>query len=364
MAWDVSDAYLSQIAQSHQATGLARVCLPSGDVLAEIPVRSGQIEADADRPVLRSARIDLLDSTGEFIPRGYGDLLHPWTGNELRLFRSVTLPDGAVETIPMGVFRIGAPTVEQSAEGATISLDGFDRSSRVAANAWTYVVSAFGKTMPEAIRDALLDRFPALPVSVAESDQVAPSVWFYPGMEDNPWVNIIDLAKAGAWAVEVDRLGVAVAKPDITPSGVARIWTEGPTCTVTDVRRELPAADGPNGVLAMGGDVRRSFRVEKWVEDPAHPLWRGGRYGEVAEVLSEQFADETAAEAAVDKRLAEILTGVTGVSVSMIPDAALDVRDRVQLEAPRVGISGLFTVRRIACPAGSAGTMQVELEAV
>ena len=357
--YPVSDAYLAAIAGSHQQTGTALVCRPSGDVVASLPVKvGGSVTADSTRSIVRSMQVELMDEDRLYAPRQPGDLLHPWSGNEVRLVSTVTLADGGTEDVPLGVFRPEAGT-DQDATGVTISLTGLDRAGRVAANAWPYTVSTSGKTFTQALRDGLLDRYPTLPVSIESTAALAPRMVWFGYNNSDPWRDLLALAQAAGWRLGIDRSGVGVAGTP-PPSPVVREWTEGPTCTVTKVTRALPSPNGPNGVVGIGGNERRGWRAEAWVEDPTHPLWRGGSYGEVCEVLrGDSWASQADAQAAVDARLAEILSTPVNVSVQVTPDPALDPGDRVRLTAPTSGVFGDFEVIKTNFTFG--GVMDVDL---
>jgi hypothetical protein len=70
------------------------------------------------------------DGTLGLVPTSPTDLLAPY-GNDLLVKRGVVYPDGTVELVSLGVFRIETIDVDDSNDGVKISLTGLDGSAKV-----------------------------------------------------------------------------------------------------------------------------------------------------------------------------------------------------------------------------------------
>lgn len=117
MAWPVSEDYQTVIAGPHRVQRVADVIVGGTVAYRDLPVTGGRITVDSRQRVRRQCSLTITPTLpiGAYEVRGALattltgiDATHPlrWTGPEIRIRHGVTFPDGLVEWIPAGVFRI------------------------------------------------------------------------------------------------------------------------------------------------------------------------------------------------------------------------------------------------------------------
>jgi hypothetical protein len=99
---------------------------------------------------------------------------------------------------------------------------------------------------------------------------------------------------------------------------------------------------------------------EAWDENPSSPTYRYGEYGEVPADPVETSRYGTVGQARAHARglLAKTLGGDQEIELEHSPNLALTVSDRVWLELPGQGLSGLFVVRKIETVIGNPAAPQ------
>lgn len=117
MAWPVSEDYQTVIAGPHQVQRVADVIVGGVVTYRDLPVTGGTITVDSRQRVRRQCSLTITPTLpiGTYEVRGALatnlngiDGTHPlrWTGPEIRVRHGVVFPNGLVEWVPVGVFRI------------------------------------------------------------------------------------------------------------------------------------------------------------------------------------------------------------------------------------------------------------------
>src|ERR1035437_8497903 len=115
--------------------------------LTQGKVTAGIVDIDETRAVRRLLTNLLIESMGrpadQVIPALQNDLLHPASGNEIRVYRGFVYSDGTEEFVPMGVFRISKPVVNDKIGELNVTLNGNDRSAWISRIKWQspYVIT-------------------------------------------------------------------------------------------------------------------------------------------------------------------------------------------------------------------------------
>lgn len=130
----VSTTYLNALSTSHEVDVNISLQRAKTTILAGIPFLDGSITADGNAWVRRTLTLTLPPTieTGPYTNTPIRDLIRSET-DELKIVRSVVLPDGSRETLPLGVFRIDE-VPDSFNDIAPVTITGFDRAADNADN--------------------------------------------------------------------------------------------------------------------------------------------------------------------------------------------------------------------------------------
>ena len=272
-------------AMSTQQQVMVRVDVYSneGDYITTLPsVVGGSVTVDATATTRRTCQLTIqsLGVDGDMAKWGYslvpetvGDLLHPATGNELYIYRGFAYPDGTHDLAALGVFRMTKPAVQDTGDGVTITVNGFDRSGYISRIKWTSVYSIQANTdLGTALKNLLTDRWSGLnplTFSFVPTNPIPPG---YPGAgnhlniptttygtdlanSNDPWADAVGLALAAGMDLFFNPNGVCVMRPLSTVGqavSFSTLYVVGENCTMVEAGRTLDETATYNGVLLIG----------------------------------------------------------------------------------------------------------------
>jgi hypothetical protein len=183
---------------------------------------------------------------------------------------------------------------------------------------------------------------------------------------DDPWDACIGLAKSIGCEIYFDVNGSVVIAPptdvDASPSADFT-YVESQKSTLTSLKKSFSDEQAFNGVIVTGespGDDKPPVRAEAWDLEPSSPTYRYGPYGEVPEFVNDTNV-KTAAEAQrnADSILRRHLGAPSQLSCSAWTNPALEAGDIVQIERPRMGVTGLYTLDAFNIPLRKDGTQNL-----
>lgn len=362
----VSAAFTSALSASHTVASRADVCTTAGQVLATLDVVGGSVTADETAAVRRTCSATIIDRAGTLVPYTAGDLLHPASGNELRLYRGVRYADGTEETVPLGVFRLSRPRISDSVDGLTIDVQGYDRAKRIQRSRWVdpYMIPS-GTNVATAVQALLDDRWgPGLTYSLMTTTRTTPAVTFGVERDNDPWKDAQSLAAAIGAELFFGPAGQVVMRPipDAATSPPVASFVEGAGSTMVSVTRDLDEDRTYNGVIVVGEGTGTPVpvRYDAWDANPYSPTYYLGPYGKVPYFLtSSLITTQAQAQEAAEGQLRRVLGTFEQVTVEAIPQPALEPGDVVRITRARSVIDGLNVIARTTCPLGPDGTMQV-----
>jgi|GEM_PF-5350473 len=304
-------------------------------------------------------------SYDQLVPTKIGDLLHPLTGNELRIFSGYRYPDGTTELAPGGVYRMTKPKVVDTGDKIEISITGNDRAFEVDRRRWTapYPITT-SPTLSAAIHDAMDSRMPGLVYNLAPTTMTVPSITLgTQGASSTPMADLIAMATAGGMELFFDADGVVIMRPvpDPTTSLVVMNFAEGKNCTLTEIDRTLDETMAYNGVIATSSAAGVAVPVQAavWVTDPNSPL-NPAVFGYVPYFYDSPFLTTTAqCTSAATAILQTLLTAYDDTAFTAAQNAALTCGDCLGLVRSRIGISGNYVASAIAMSATPGAPMTV-----
>ena len=351
----VSPRFQAAVVQSHSVATSAVVTDLTGETRAVLSVIGGSVTADSKQVVRRSCSVTLTDPTGDLTAVNAGDLLTPY-GNELTLQTGITYSDGTTELVPLGVFGLIKYGISVTHGGLVITLDGQDRSRRVARSPFVDVlVIAAGTNAGTAIQQIITSRLPGTTFSFMPVFATLPLTTYDIGKD--PWVACVDIAAGLGAEVFFDSYGDCVLRPvpDPATAVVAWMFTDGPAGLAASWIRSLEDSNSANYVLVTGQNPGNTTAVSAVAQDsnPNSPTYTGGPYGTVAVHITDQTVTTNAqAQARADAELlrhqglAEVVEGDVVCLPMLVPG------DVATIMSSRAGINGRYVLDGVTYPLG------------
>lgn len=363
--------FLTEIRRSHQVYAYVDVIGPNQEPKRLIAI-DGEVSVDRTAQVRRGARITCIDPEGNLVPQGDLGLLTPY-GTEIRPYRGVRYADGTIEVYPLGVFRLADAEFEESAAttggaGVRISLTMYDRSRTVARDRFTNIYTIpKGTNVITAIKLIIARTFPNAEYDVVSTGVAVgePKVF---DASDNPWDACVELAKSAGCEVYFDVDGVVVIAPPTDVDAMPApdfTYIEGQRNTMTSLKKRFSDDKAFNGVVVTGespGDDKPPVRAEAWDLEPSSPTYRKGPYGEVPDFVNDTNVKTVAeAQRMADSLLKQHIGQPSQLSCSAWTNPALEAGDVIQVERPRMGVTGLYTLDAFNIPFRKEGTQNLTI---
>lgn len=351
-----------------------------GEVVAEdIQVLSGNVMEDTQAAVRRRCNLTLSGVDPMLLlPGSSYDESPLWPiGNELSLRAGVRYKNGAIETIPLGLFRISKPRLVVDSNDFRITIDAYDRSRTISRNRFTdsYVV-ALATDYATSIKTIIQDRMPIL----ADADFVfmktdgtdggpvytTPALIFAP--QDDPWEAVRAMATAIGAELFFDGSGKCVLRPQADPLFTPPVWEyiSGPTSLLEGLGRDLDDETAYNGVIAVGQNTDNALvpRGEAWDTSPTSPTYYDPNqphlsvYGAVPYFYtSEYFTTNAQCVAAAQGLLVKVLGVLESVDLGMFPNPAHEGNDVIKITEPNTGVDAVYLLDQFNLGLGFNGTM-------
>ena len=283
---------------------------------------------------------------------------------------STTIEVEEDEYVPLGVFLITNVEIGTQGGGTTVTINGSDRSLRVARARWTqpYTVDS-GTNVATGITELLADRWTDVETAFSDTAETLNRAVFGLETENDPWKDARKLAAAAGLELYFDPDGIARLDPvqDYETATPDLAYLEDEEAMVLDLARSLTNETTYNGVIATGegSEASATFRAEVWDDDPESPTYRYGPFGEVPTFFSSPLltSDEQAAKAATT-----ILANKRGtqeaVSWSQIVDPSLDVGDVIRVVNAATKVDRLMVLDRLSIPLSPAAAMSATARTV
>jgi hypothetical protein len=365
--YDVSPTFLQLVQQSH--TSVVRLdVLDNGEVIDTVVPTSGSVSVDGNRDTRRTMTVSFNDPA--LVPKTDTDLLAPY-GKELRPWRGVQLPDGTTELAPLGTFGFNDVTVEDQADGVTVSIEGFDRSENVRRASWTDPYKISSATMLDTAVEVLLkNRWPQCPdlVALTAVSSVGAAVVTDYGESSDPWADATELCSSQGLLLYFDPLGVpTIAEPpDPSTDQPSATYTEGDGGVLLSATRQLTVQELRNGciVTGEGTSLVKPVRSDAWDVDEASPTYYLGPFGKRPSFYSSPLITTTAKAASVaTKRLRLQLGTQEAMSWTAVPNPAHEAFDVVQVTRQRAGVNAVYVLDSFSIGLSPSDTMQAQARA-
>jgi hypothetical protein len=359
----VSAAFETAILTSHTLAVSAEVIAADGTETS-LPIVEGTVTLD-QRAAVRG-RCDLMladDGTLGFIPDDGGDLLAPY-GNEVRVSRGITFPDGTTELVSLGVFRIQEALVDDGPEGLTVRIAGLDRAQRFVDARFEepYQVAA-GTNYATAIESVLTDAWPDVPTSFQATSLTTPTLVVQEG--DDRWAFAQAMARSLGMALYFDGDGTAVLTPDVLSSPVIEL-AEGAGGVLLLASRQWTREGTFNRVIATGENTGETAPARGVATDdnPLSPTYYFGPFGKVPNFYPSPFITtdaqaEAAAQSILDREIGT--TESVGFGALVLPH--LEPGDTATITRERSGIDEDHVIDSLTIPLSASEGMSGQTRA-
>lgn len=361
--YPVTAQFLTRLRGSHIAPVSVEVWdTISNSLLKTIYPISGAVTVDNRRDIRRQCELTVVDIDGTLVPSSGFSTLSPFN-RELRVHRGIRYEDGTEELVPLGVFIITKVSIDDGQEGVKITLEGSDRSWRIAKRKW-YTNDFWideGTSKEDAIAAILLDRVPETQIDFIATNQT--TTVLYPTLDQasDPWKQALDIAKSAGVDLYFDVNGVArlrnIPDPD---TGVVDIeYLEDEEAVITSLKRELATEESYNGVIFTGEGTNLTIGVigTAWDDNPNSPTYRN-TYGEVPMFKSSAtvLTTEEAQTAAVAE-LRKVIGASEKIDWNQLVNPAQDVYDLVKVVRSPSKVDATLVIDALTIPLSAEATM-------
>jgi hypothetical protein len=311
----------------------------------------GEVRASKSQRVTRSAAFQLGN---EWYPTASSDVLSPEEA-VVHISAGIAYGDGTEETFPIFTGRVD--TVQLQPDGS-VQFGCFDLAADVIAYPFEQPrTTTTGQTLTE-IRNLILE---AVPQAVFGTDDVsdAPTPALTWDTDRGQALDDLAQSRGGRWYSLGDGSFV-VRSFAYNPGPIAATYTDGPRGMVTSatVSRTRDGAFNSIVVVSERTDGTDPVRVPARVTDPSNPLFFGGKYGKVAQVIKVQTPlSTTQAQTLAQTQLSASSALRAQWGVTMIPDMSLEPGDTVEFGYR--GQSGVQIIDQIVYPLDNKQAMQV-----
>lgn len=359
----VTSQFLTRMRGSHIAPVTVEVWdTVSNALLKEIYPISGQVTVDNRRDIRRQCELTVVDIDGTLVPTNGFSTLSPFN-RELRVHRGIRYEDGTEEMVPLGVFIITKVSVNDGQDGVKITLEGSDRSWRIAKRKW-YTNDFWideGTSKEDAIAQILLDRVPETQIDFIATNQTTTVLYPTLDQSSDPWKQAMEIAKSAGVDLYFDVNGVARLRniPDPDTSVVDIEYLEDEEAVITTLKRDLTTDDSYNGVIFTGEGTNLTIGVigTAWDDNPNSPTYRA-TYGEVplfktsATVLTTEEA-----EVAAVAELRKVIGAAEKIEWTQLVNPAQDVYDVVRVVRSPSKVNATLVLDAVTIPLSAEQTM-------
>lgn len=367
--------WATQLAAPTQSFSAHCNVLRNGSLVSDYPVEKISVTVNRNASQRRTCKVTITQQP---------DLIEPlssWTspiapaGNELRPWFVVNFPDGSSAEVPLCTAPIITTTATDSGADLTCEIEGSDRSWLMSKSKLVapFVVTP-GSTISAAIIQVANQAWQgrgSLPMAISPTGATIPSTGWTAKAGKDYWSSIQELAAAAGFEVFFDVWGTLVAQPVIDPSNNAPVWGVGALFNGAVLAALKASRDGVYsevGVVGTGAvqetdksgnlvTVQKAFYVSEQVTDPNSPIYADGPFG----VVSDLNRNATITTAVQGQTIAQtelnLQQGNFGaLTLTTLPNLALDVDDVVSVNVPRLGVSGNYIIDGWTCDISPTGT--------
>jgi hypothetical protein len=355
-----SDRFDAAIRSSHDVVTRCDVLDKTGRIVVrQLDIVSGSVSVDATRKTRRQCSLTLQDPTGELVPDSASDLLQPYSGYHLQLWRGIRWRDGTEELFPLGTFATTTPNNHDSGDSLEIQVDGYDRSKLLTRVRWTqpYTVPSGAKTI-DAVKAIIESRMPGMRYNIEPSNATVPGSTLGTTADNDPWDDAQKFATADGMELFFDARDIVTMRriPDPDTEQVMRTFTDGEDSVVLSFRRENDASKMYTGVIVYseGSEINAPIRVEVWRQDTNLRIPYFFPTGLIQNAAQARQTGESI--------LRRVGQAEFSVELSVIPDPRIEDGDIVRVTRERSRLDDPFVISAFTMPLDATSEMTITME--
>lgn len=357
----VTDRFLQTVRGSHQMAARARLCEP-GQVGVdpdgiEIPIIGGDVRLDSTADIRGTLDLTTIDESWK---AAVGDAITPY-GREIYVERGITYGDGSTEWVGQGYYRIYSVS-QDSAPRGTLRVSAKDRMSGLI-DARSMSPQSFGAgTSVSSIFDYLVEEvYGSGVVIVFDFDAASATFPTAHVLEEDRYKFLKDIADSFGKVMYYDYAGRLRIESAPEPSIAVFDVSHGEGGVLVSVSRTL-TRDGVYNAVVATGEVVGEFppvRAGAYDLNPNSPTFWNGPFGQVPMFYSSSFiTTEAQAQSAADSILQRQLGVPYEMSLTMVPNPALEPLDPIAVSYDDRELSELHVLQSITIPLTPEGAMQ------
>lgn len=352
--WPVSDALLGAVLTSHRTTLRADVSKAGVRLYSDLPVTGGRIIVDAGQRTIsrRQCTVTIAPrlSTGTYsdmpaLPRTHTDPLAHY-GQEIAIKWGLIYPNGIIEWVPIGVYRINSADGSLLDDGP-VTITGSSREADLADHRFPFPRAVKNASAVQAISDLIHDSMPdAQIVPTTTRDRRVPRTIF-----ERDRLGAIRTLAAGIGAVVYcDAAGRFVIR-DAPTLRTPPVWTVKARQNLVRASSSSSRDQVYNRVITTGENPSSDAEPvtgQARDDNPTSPTYyqaasRGG-YGRVTKFQSiPTITTQRQADNAAAAELARSTGAASSVDLSSIPNPALEGLDVIDIWTDPADVN---TIRR------------------
>lgn len=353
----VSAAFTEALRESHNV--VLRLDAYRGGVLlaSDLPIAGGEVVCDATSQVRRELRVTVADPA---LAPGVDTaaILSPY-GTDLAPYRGIRFPDGTVEWVPLGLFRVDK--VHADLQAGVIGVTGPDRSKRVADDRFLLPAqSVTTNTVPAEIARLIHATLPAVTVADSTGSTTLAQLVTW---EQDRWAAVEQLADAIGAEAFFDVAGnVVIRNPPVPAAATIGWWLDvGAHGVLIGGEQDTTRERTYNGVVVSGEQTDGTAPVAATVtdDDPASATYWSGPYGHVPMFYSSPLITTTAQAMAAAQTILNRTRGlVRQINLTAVPNPALEAGDVIGVLFPD-GTAERHVVDSVTIPLDATTAMTV-----
>jgi hypothetical protein len=363
----VSARWAAAVLKDHKPTFRATIIRREEETPLEA-VTGGSVTLDA-KAACRGRCDVTVGGDADLVPSLRTDLLAPY-GNEIKLERGFTYPNGDEEFAALGVFRIEDVDVDDSGDDLSIRISGNDRSARIIDARFEEPYNiATATNVGTAILEVLQEAWGDFTYDFAEVENTTSAAVAEEG--GDRWALAQSLATSIGCDLYFDGDGKLILRPIPTPADVESpyLLREGVDGVLITAGRGWTRQGAFNRVIATGENTSSEVIARGVATDDNEdsPTYYYGPFGQVPRFYTSPFiTTDTQAEKAAAGILARELGATQTINFGVVVDPALEPGDIVRIRRERAGIreSNVIDTLTIPLAFGEAmtGTTRATLE--
>ncbi|MGW6741626.1 DUF5047 domain-containing protein [Streptomyces sp. NPDC055025] len=325
-----SDRFLTTLATAH--TPVTEVQLHRADGIVQIlPHTDGSVTANRGATVRRTCTVTIPDTS--LLPLRPTEQLSIY-GARLRILRGIRYPDGTVETVPLGLFRVDS--VEGDPDYGPVTISGSGLEAAIADDQFlTPYTTRGGTAAVAAITGLVQGSIPsAVIVNRAADATLGTTTW---DAQSDRWAAVQACATAiGAECyADADGQFIIAELPDIATASIDWAVDAGEQGVLISAIRAYKRDGMYNVVVASGENTEDNIppvSATAQDNDPTSPTYVGGPFGRVPRFYSSSLLiSNNQCAAAAGKILMDSIKPSATVSIEAAPNPCLEPGDIIRV---------------------------------